>query len=256
MTSDLKSKRKKWMTSPGNIEDCQDRLEKYGYAPNPYCQVCHGGGFVHPIKYDGKVDYSRVIDCPAPDCIQASYEAYKRGEKNLAAIGISPKKQTFDSFKLVPGVKDACHTFKALATGEADYVMILCYGGVGNGKTHLCNALALTLNERGIDTRLYTVSDMASVLKKSISDNTTEALVGKLKSYQALILDDFGIEYGSPWEMAKLEEIIDARYRQAIITVLTTNKNWNTLPERIVSRFSDSVLSRIVLNQGKDYRRR
>lgn len=250
------TKGKKWEPSSGHIADHQDRLEKYGYAPNPYCQVCRGAGFIHPHLPSGKPDYSRVIQCPAKNCIKDSYAAHQRGESHLRAIGVSSKGQTFDSFKLVPGVKETYSAFKKLATGDADYSMLLCYGGVGNGKTHLCNALGIELNHRGIDARLFTVSDMISQLKESISSHTTEAVIRELKTVPALILDDFKVEYSSIWEMERIEEIIDARYRENLITVLVTNRDLDEIPERILSRFYEPGLSKVVLNKGKDYRRR
>lgn len=205
---------------------------------------------------DGKPDFSKVIKCSAKDCLGDSFTAYQRGETHLRAIGVSPKDQTFDSFLLADGTKEAYSSFKKLATGDADYVMLLCYGGVGNGKTHLCNALAVGLNRRGIDTRLFSVSDMISQLKESISSHTTEAVIHQLKTVSAFLLDDFKAEYGSMWEMQQIEAIIDARYREALITVLTTNRDLDELPERIVSRFNEPGLSKVVLNKGKDYRRR
>ena len=252
----LKNQKTKWIPSPAHIEDCQDRLERGGYAPDPHCQRCHGGGIVHPIKYDGSADYSSVIDCPAKNCIQASYSAYKRGDQHLAAIGVSPKKQTFDNFKMVAGVKETYHAFEDLATGKADYVMILSYGVTGNGKTHLCNALALGLTERGVDTKLYAVKGMMSELRASMNNNTTEDIVAKLKKGQALILDDYKPEHGSVWEMGRVEEIIKARYESALITVLTTNRNLDELPERIKSCFFDEALSVAIFNEGRDFRQR
>jgi len=211
---------------------------------------------VHPERNDGSVDFSRVIDCPSSDCIEKSYAAYRRGDTHLAAVGISPKKQKFEDFQKRTGAKEAFKMFKDLATGDASYMMLLCYGGKGNGKTHLCNALALGLLDRGVTTKLYTVSDMVSELRAGINNNTIEPMIKKLKQVEALILDDYKPEYGTPWEMSRVEEIIDARYRDALITVLTTNQGLETVPDRITSRFMDPALGVIVLNEGSDYRMR
>jgi DNA replication protein DnaC len=235
-------------------EDCQWRLENYGYAPNPHCPICKGAGMVHPLKHGG-VDYSRVIDCPAKGCINDSFAAYKRGESQMAVIGVSPKLQTFANFSKFDRVRETFKVFKDLASGESTYMMVLCYGVTGNGKTHLCNALARELTERGVSIKLYTVADMVSELRKGIDDNTIEDMVSKLKNVEALILDDFK-EYGSVWELSRIEGIIDARYRNALITVLTTNQELRTIPDRIVSRFMDPALGKVVLNEGQDYRKR
>jgi len=247
---------KKWEPGSAFIEQCQEQLSEQGYAPDPYCQVCRGLGFLHPLLDGGKHDYSSTIPCPAPGCLRDSLAGYKQGETSLKEKGVSSKAQNFDNFKVTPETKEVYQAFKNLATGEASYQMLLCYGRTGNGKTHLCNALATELNKRGIDARLYTVADMVGRLKESIAEHTTESVIKQLTTVPALILDDFKVEYNSPWEMEKIENIIDARYREALITVLTTNREQDELPERVVSRFNDLSLSKVVLNNAPDYRRR
>jgi primosomal protein DnaI len=131
---------------------------------------------------------------------------------------------------------------------------LLCYGSPGNGKTHLCNALAIVLNENKIGLRLYAVADLLSDLKMAMADNSIELKIRFLKTIPALILDDYGVNYGSEWEFAKIDEIFTARFRDERITVMTTNLDFDSLPERIKSRFKDSELSVAVLNNGLDQR--
>lgn len=247
---------KKWVPSSGLIAQCQEQLSEIGYASDPYCQTCRGLGLLHPLLDSGRPDYSSTIPCPAKGCIKDSRAVYKQGEASLKEKGISSKSQSFENFDSVLGVKETYQAFKDLATGEANYQMLLCYGGTGNGKTHLCNALTTELNKREIDARLYAVADMVGRLKESISEHTTESVIKQLTTIPALILDDFKVEFNSPWEMGKIEDIIDARYREALITVLTTNRALEELPERLISRFYDPLLGRVVLNSGADYRRR
>lgn len=40
---------------------------------NPYCEECFGFGKVHPLKYDGKPNYSEAIMCEAEGCLRESY---------------------------------------------------------------------------------------------------------------------------------------------------------------------------------------
>jgi DNA replication protein DnaC len=248
---------KKWSPSSADIEEAQKRREEYGYAPNPYCEKCHGAGVLHPVGEDGKPEFDKVVACSAPGCLAESYKLYKQEGEYLKTKGVSPRRQSFESFdKKIPGVKETYGAFYDLAHGQTKLPFLLVYGGVGNGKSHLCEATTIVLNRRGIDARLYTVADLMARLKDSISTNTAEQEVKHLKEVPALVLDDLGVEYGSSWEMAKIEEIIDARYRNQLITVLTTNRDLDQLPERVVSRFSDPDVSRCVLNGAKDYRRR
>jgi hypothetical protein len=58
----------------------------------------------------------------------------------------------------------------------------------------------------------------------------------------------------SEYEIAILEEFIDYRHRERLLTVLTANLDLKDLPVRVVSRFGDGETSRIVINRGSDYR--
>ena len=54
-------------------------------------------------------------------------------EQLRKSLIISSLDNTFDNFKATQGTGRAFAHFKALATGEADWQMLLCYGGTGNG---------------------------------------------------------------------------------------------------------------------------
>ena len=72
-----------------------------------------------------------------------------------------------------------------------------------------------------------------------------------------LVIDDVGMGgSGSDWEWGQLEEIVNERYRERLMTIMATNRDLDQLPERIVSRFDDAKVGTIVLNSGEDYRRR
>lgn len=253
----MKTISKERIPDSGELQEAQETLEECSYGPNPYCAVCKGCGRVHPLDDAGKPIFSEVVACQAPGCLHESFLAYKRGEPYLRNKGVSSKHQTFEKFdSQVEGVQEAYRAFYELAHGETELPFLLVYGGVGNGKTHLCEAATIVLNRREIDTWRYTVADLMAKLKESISNNTTEAEIKLLKELPGLILDDLGVEYGTPWELAKIEEILDARYRERLITVLTTNRDLDQVSDRIVSRFSQPDISRCVLNSAKDYRRR
>lgn len=243
------------------VEEELQENEERGYGPNPRCAMCYGVGYVYADVPVSDPIFGKAMLCPGEGCLADSLKSYKRGEKYMESKGILTKGQSFKNFKRLKGTEEAFDSFKELAKGEAPYVMLLSYGITGNGKTHLCNALAGQLIERGIDTRLYTVGEMVSELKESIPSHTTEELIKKLQEIPALILDDFKVEYQSKWEMGNIENIIAGRYRAVqagdhLITVLTTNRELDDLPERVVSRFFDPDVSKVVLNSGKDYRRR
>jgi DNA replication protein DnaC len=196
-----------------------------------------------------------LISCPAPGCLAQSFKHWKETHEYLQIKGISSRIQTFKNFRDRNGVRDCLTAFKTLGHGETDKKFLLCYGGVGNGKTHLCQAITIALNQRGIDAYYYRVPDLLSTLKKAMNDNDLEDWMKRLRECQGLVMDDYGLESETMWSRAQIEDIVDARWQYKLITVLTTNKDMNDLPPRLASRFSDKNLSVFVLNTATDYRK-
>jgi len=241
---------------PQDWEDYYKKLEDTGYAALPNCPKCSGKGYLFPIV-KGKIDFEHRKTCNYAGCLRESIERYKTGDSYLKTIGIMSNDQTLATFRQEFGTKDTYAAFYWLALPDQDHPrrpFLLCYGSTGNGKTHLCNALALELNIQHIGVRMYAVADLMSELKMAMNNNTVEMKLSFIKSIPALILDDYGVNQCTEWEKAKLEEIIGARYRDKKITVLTTNRDVTELPERVLSRFNDKLLSIAVLNEGIDQR--
>lgn len=181
-------------------------------------------------------------------------------EAELSAMNLHSLEHTFEKFnQRVSGTRAAFDAFKALATGETDQPFLLCCGGVGNGKTHLCEALVIQMRKRGYLTRYNKVVEILRILKGAMDNEAmppVDTLIARFAEARVLILDDYGIEYGSRWEQSVIEDLIDERYRARRITVLCTNLDISELPERIGSRFSDPEVAVKVLNEGADYRKR
>ncbi|MBA7598386.1 Chromosomal replication initiator protein DnaA [subsurface metagenome] len=244
------------MADQDTIKSCEEQKAQMGYAPNPHCKVCHGAGYVHPRGDDGKPDYSQVVDCQAKGCIVDQKRIYQSTESYIKEKGVS-KFNNFDNFKPVLGAETTLEAFRDIALNPDAPPLLMVYGTTGNGKTHLCEATVIELLKRGVDCRLWAVADLVSKLKESIPENTTELLVNSLKKLPALILDEWGQNYGSMWEQQKLEEIFVARERAELITIITSNlepDQLDKLPERVVSRFRDKSQARLILNAAPDYR--
>lgn len=178
---------------------------------------------------------------------------------------MSDMNHTFANFRRVKGTANALGAFKALADGERPF--LLCYGGVGNGKTHLLEAAAIRLNEMGKHGRLWVFADFLSWLRRLMGEKLedVDTIIERYQSNRAyLFFDDVGMEYGTPWEESVLERIINGRYRSRGITALVTNKDLDQvddkgrrcIPERVVSRFFDPDIGVVVLNEAEDYRKR
>lgn len=175
------------------------------------------------------------------------------------ALGVSSLENTFEFFYPVKGTQKALAAFKSLAYGKTNRPMLLCYGGVGNGKTHLCEATAIAMYKRDLFVRVCTMSNIMMALKSNMNKKAWPGYDWLITSYcvaERLIIDDVGMGgSGSSWEWGQLEDIMIARYKERLFTIFTTNLDITELPERIVSRFSDPDVGTVVLNKGEDYRR-
>ena len=71
-----------------------------------------------------------------------------------------------------------------------------------------------------------------------------------------LILDDFGVQRGTEWEMEMLYDLVDARYGDERYTVITTNKPVEEIKAlsngRIYSRLVE--MCQMIPMDGLDYR--
>ena len=180
----------------------------------------------------------------------------KKVENNYGVINL---RHTFGAFRPEPGTEAALAAMKNHATGKSDHPLVLIYGGVGNGKTHLLEATVLTLNLNHVYTNYYTFAQVIRNLKACMRDGspiTVDEMLNRLSTCRSLIIDDIGSgTHDTAWQNAMLEDIVDRRYHAELLTAMTTNKKLEDLPPRVVSRFGDKAVSVRVLNAGKDYRK-
>ena len=179
-------------------------------------------------------------------------------EELRKSLHISSLDNTFDKFKPVKGTELALRTLQSLIEGNTGWNMVLVYGGVGNGKTHLLEAVAIEVYKQGKFAKVLTMSQVMSYLKRGMDTEygiNLDHRIRILSQMPILLIDDVGMgSSGSAWEWGQLEDIIVNRYRDGLMTVMTTNMDITKLPERIVSRFRDPEKGRVVLNEGADYR--
>jgi len=213
----------------------------------------------HIGKILGSLDREKPIPDQKIESESGELSLEEKREELRKSLGVASLENTFKNFDPVSGTEKALAAFKALASGKTEWKMLLCYGGVGNGKTHLCEASAITLYERGLFGRVTTMAQIMRALKDSMRNEFSipySALLDRFCYADRLIIDDVGMGgSGSEWEFGQLEEIVVVRYRERLFTILTTNRDLTELPERIVSRFRDPDVGRVILNSADDYRR-
>lgn len=209
---------------------------------------------MHPLGQNGKPDYSQSIPCEHLGCYRDQAIAHKTGIM-VENSGVIERKQSFDNFDIsVLGTKKAYEAAERIAEEKCKFNWVIIYGGVGNGKTHLLNAIANRVMGRGEPVRLVMMAELLADLRMAIETHQVDFKMKELKEIPYLLIDEYGLEFDSAWESEKIEELLAARWNRGLRTVVVTNKDIGELPPRLKSRFLDRNLSRAVLNEAGDYR--
>ena len=121
---------------------------------------------------------------------------------------------------------------------------LLLIGTIGSGKTHYACALINELLKRRRSPLYYTAIDLVRNIRASWhsgSEETEEQAVRRLILADLLVVDELGIQAGTPSEQALLMNVVDGRYAQLRPTILignvTIHEMTNLLGERVIDRF-------------------
>lgn len=118
-------------------------------------------------------------------------------------------------------------------------------GSAGCGKTMLSSII---INERAYlnkRSHFYTVTDLLEDLRDF--DNPVRR-AEKLKSVQTtpcLVIDDLGAEFQTEWVASTLFSILDARYKNELMTIINSNFDLNVLAARIKGYHAERIIRRI-----------
>ncbi|MEE2658141.1 MAG: ATP-binding protein [Candidatus Latescibacterota bacterium] len=139
----------------------------------------------------------------------------------------------------------------------------LFHGPPGTGKTLLaCIVLNELLLHRVRPGRFVNLSrKFFQQLRDTYSQDSeqygrTWQILEEMCNVPYLVLDDFGVQRGTDWEMEMLYDLVDARYGDERLTMVTSNQSIAEIEElsggRICSRLIEMCY--VVDMQGQDYR--
>ena len=237
--------------------------------PVPECPICNDAGFIHPLKEDGKPDFSQVIPCKCRD-EQIKLERNQRLIK-LCELPDNTERLTFENFQRDQSLKSMEEAYKAaleLAEESSELKWLILIGNVDVGKTHLAIAICRRWLVRGKPARYVFIPDMLEDLRQGYNPDAEMAYYAQLqflKNVPLLVLDDLGAgkitsDKGTSWAVEKLEIIIDHRYINGLPLVVTTNKEIDKVvgdfSQRIASRLMRFVPGRVVVMEAPEYRTR
>jgi DNA replication protein DnaC len=214
--------------------------------------------FVHPTLSSGKPDFSRVEAC---GCILSQNDEQRRAKleqySNLGAL----KRLTFENLvshgrsgyqanqQHFQKAYDSARVFAAEPKG-----WLALIGSSGCGKTHLAAAIANERVSHGYPVLYKTTPDLLDDLRSTFNLDRNipyDQSFEMLRNSPLLIIDDLGIQSGTPWAKEKLDQLLNHRYSQQLPTVITTSIPVEQLDDRISSRLSDCNLCRIFILEDK-----
>ena len=145
---------------------------------------------------------------------------------------------------------------------------LLLMGSVGTGKTHLSVAILRELIKKGVACLFYEFGALLKEIQDSYNPVAQTSELKVLRSvYEAevLVLDELGAVKPTDWVRDTVGQIINTRYNDKRLTILTTNyldarcyPAAETLEDRIGVRLRSRLyeMCRTIVVEGEDYRRR
>lgn len=103
---------------------------------------------------------------------------------------------------------------------------LMLMGPCGVGKTHLAVAALEEIIERGHSGLFYDYRELLKEIQNSYnpeSNSTEMSVLEPVLKTEVLLLDDFGSSKSSPWALETVGHILNARYNENRVTILTTN---------------------------------
>ena len=208
------------------------------------CKKCKDTGYV-----EGK-----PCTCLKQALINHSYAmsnlSHVLEKENFSSFNISLfSNETFEGFKETPRQNmfynlSVAESFVANFDKTKDENLLL-YGGTGQGKTFLCNAIAKALLDQSkvvLYQTAFSMLDTIRTIKFSRGDKQTiQEDYRLLFDSDLLIIDDLGTEVASAFSNAEIFNIINTRLIKGNKTILSTNLP----PSQLETVYKDRIVSRI-----------
>ncbi|MXY23685.1 MAG: ATP-binding protein [Acidobacteria bacterium] len=162
------------------------------------------------------------------------------------------RRRTFDmDLRGRPSVGTALRRLQDWVDAPTGWLTLI--GGPGVGKSHMAAAAAMRMYDDGRSVIYALVPRLLARIQASWDghEHGDERIMSWLRSYQVVILDDFGAEQQSSWSEARLLQVLELRLNRP--TLITTNILPDLFEDRIRSRLMDHRHGHIGI-EAPDYR--
>lgn len=113
---------------------------------------------------------------------------------------------------------------------------LLFWGGVGTGKTFASACIANALLSKKIPVMMTSFVKLLSIIQSG--EERDSVILSRMKMAKLVIFDDLGAERGTEYALEKIYGIVDARYRQKLPTIFTTNLTLAEMKAEVDVRYS------------------
>ncbi|EMA4435454.1 MULTISPECIES: ATP-binding protein [Enterobacter] len=233
-----------------------------------HAATCEMHGDYQRISLTGKAyrGVENVKHSQCPECVKAELMDIESSLRALRVAdlmdnaGIARRFETceFDNYQAIN--PDAAKNLAACQRYTASWpdrlnagTGLVMTGNCGTGKNHLAVSMAKSIiRDHLAKVGITDVMRLTRAVKSTWRHNaeiTEEDVIERFASLDLLIIDEVGVQFGSPTEMTILQEIINARYESILPTILISNLTFDqlkeTIGERIVDRVTDGGRNRL-----------
>jgi DNA replication protein DnaC len=172
----------------------------------------------------------------------------------------SPK--TFETFRVLPELLDSLAAAEQFVAATSGNCFLVFSGPNGTGKSHLMEATGRAMFEQGYGVRYVYVPDWLDELRATFDNSETsfDNVFGAHAAVPVLLLDDLGAEKANEWSVEKITRLIQRRLSDDSLTIITTNRNLETMYQQHGSGLADRIFDigshrvQVVYNRAKSYR--
>ena len=125
---------------------------------------------------------------------------------------------------------------------------LILWGPVGSGKTYIAAAIANALLDRGVPAMMTSFGRILGGMPSAASGEQNR-YIASLNAFDLLVIDDLGAERETEYTAEQVYNIIDARYREHLPLIVTTNLKLEDMKQSkslVKQRIYSRVLERCV----------
>lgn len=229
-----------------------DNDEDYTKDGIIYCSKCNNPKETI-LEIDGEKIKTRVMcECEREEYIKNKREAEEKERKiiinDFKNENIKPfKKMKFENAiecKEKNKAMKYCENFETMIKNK---IGIMFYGNTGTGKTFLAGCIANYLIEKGYKVTMLNVLDALEYVQDNFDKSgKKEMFMDKLRTFDLVIIDDFGMELNSEFELKNISKIINTRYEYSLPLIITTNFNIQEMQNSNLKIQQKRIFSRLL----------